>query len=117
MKTTKAVLCLLSLFVLGGQAGAAKYRVERSYPQGGPKLGQETIIQFSLYRMGEPNPLKSGDLDIEHEKLIHMMLIDSGFREYRHEHPQEVTPGVWQVPVTLKTAGDYRFYLQFLPDG
>ncbi len=109
---------LLSVFLgLSHGAHAARYRVERSYPQGGPFLGKETTIEFKLFRGSETTPLTAKDLLIEHEKSIHMMAVDSGFQEYLHVHPAEVSMGVWQVPVSINTAGAFRFYLQFLPDG
>lgn len=115
MKPIYFVLAL-SLFGLGGELQAAKYRIEHSYPHGGPYLGKETKIQFQLFRGTETTPLKATDLQVEHEKLIHLMTIDSGFQEYLHEHPEEVSPGVWEVPVVIRTAGNYRFFLQFLPE-
>ena len=116
MKPICKVLWVLCLFGLGTELHAAKYRVERSYPHGGPFLGKETIIQFQLFRGTETTPLKATDLQVEHDKLIHMMTIDSGFQQYLHEHPVEVSSGVWEVPVNIKTAGAYRFYLQLLPE-
>jgi len=110
------LLIVLGLLALGTEVHAAKYRIERSYPHGGPYLGKKTIIQFSLFRGTETTPLRASDLQIEHEKLIHLMTIDSGFQEYLHEHPEEVASGIWEVPVLIRTAGDYRFYLQFLPE-
>lgn len=113
----KRLLSLSTLLLLGAACGAQAltYRVERSYPLGAPKVGGKTVIQFSLYRSSDPAPLTAADLDLEHEKLIHLMAIDSGFVEYMHEHPEEVSPGVWQLPVFIKTPGDYRFFLQFHP--
>ncbi len=106
-----------AMFLIGLNASAASYHMVHSYPQGGPKLGDTTVIEFQLFRGTDTTPLTAADLLVEHEKLIHMMCVDSGFQQYRHEHPAEISPGVWQVPVVLDTAGNYRFFLQFLPDG
>lgn len=107
----------LAFFLFAVLAQAAVYRVEHSFPQTTPKVGQKTILQFSLFRANNKTPLTSADLDLEHEKLIHLMSIDSGFQNYLHEHPVEVSPGVWQLPLTLNIAGNYRFFLQFRPTG
>ncbi len=116
MKLIYQISFLVCLVGLGAELQAAKYRVAQSYPHGGPFLGKTTTIQFSLYRGTDPAPLKAAELQVSHEKLIHMMMIDSGFQEYHHEHPEEVSPGLWEVAVNLNIAGDYRFYLQFLPE-
>lgn len=116
MKLIYQISVLICLVGLGTELQAAKYRVSQSYPHGGPFIGKKTIIQFSLYRGTETTPLEAKELQLSHEKLIHMMTIDSGFQEYHHEHPEEVSPGVWELPILLTTPGSYRFYLQFLPE-
>ena len=117
LRTGYAFLFSVSLLSLSSGALAATYRIERSYPEGGPKLGKETIIEFKIFRGKLTTPLTAKDLLVEHEKLIHMMTVDSGFQKYLHEHPVEVSSGVWRVPVLINTPGAYRFFLQFLPDG
>lgn len=109
---------IFGLVFLGFQvtAFAAKYRVEHSFPLGAPKLGQDTVIHFSLFRGSDTVPLTAEQMQVEHEKLIHMMVVDTGFQEYLHVHPEEVSKGVWEISILLKSPGDYRTYLQFLPE-
>ncbi len=116
MKSFYSRFLLVALFTVAIEGHGAKYRVERSYPNGGPSVGKQTTIRFSLYRGTETTPLKAEELQVEHEKLIHMMTVDSGFQQFLHEHPAEVLPGVWEVPVLITTAGNYRFFLQMLPE-
>lgn len=110
-----SVLFIALFAVLGFRANAATYKVKHSYPEGGPVVGKKTLLQFSLFRGSSPTPLTAADLQLEHEKLIHLMTIDSGFLEYHHEHPEEVSPGVWQLPIVIKTPGNYRVFMQMLP--
>ncbi len=114
MKVVFAFL-FLALLLVGSEVRAATYRVKRAYPHGGPKAGLENVVQFSLYRGNSEVPLTGLDLKQEHEKLIHLMTLNSGHNGYLHEHPQETSPGVWQVTLKVGIAGDYRVWLQFLP--
>ncbi len=116
MKSLYRLGFILCFFGFQLTALAAKYRVEHTFPQGGPKLGQNTVIHFSIFRGSDTVPLSAAQMQIEHEKLIHMMVIDTGFQEYLHVHPEEVSLGVWEISILLKTPGDYRTYLQFLPE-
>lgn len=116
MKKLNALAMAVVLgLTLGTYSSAATYKITHSYPQGGPYVGKETLLQFSLFRGTDTTPLTSADLQVEHEKLIHLMTVDSGFIEYQHQHPVETSPGIWQLPITIKVAGDYRFFVQMLP--
>ncbi len=116
MKFSSSVVFAFTL-LCAVQSYAATYRVVRSYPLGKPKAGLENLLRFSLYRGASTTALTSSDLQIEHEKLIHLMALDSGFSGYHHEHPAEVSPGVWEVSMKINVAGKYRIWMQFLPEG
>lgn len=104
-----------SLALLTGVAQAATYKVVPTFPDG-VKVGAPTSLRFSLYRGNSNEPLTAKDLTLEHERLIHLLALDSGFLQYHHEHPAEVSPGVWEVKLPITVAGGYRIWLQFLPE-
>ena len=61
------------MFFFGAAAGSfgAKYRVERSYPLGGPNVGKETIIELKFFR-GSDTDRKSTRLNSSHGTLSRM---------------------------------------------
>lgn len=96
-------------------AFAAVYRIEPSFPGGTPRPGEEGILQFSIYRDAAVAAVTAEELRVEHEKKIHLFMLDSGFQEFLHVHPEELSPGVWQVPFRINTAGEYRVWVEFKP--
>ena len=97
-------------------AMGATYRIKASFPKG-VHVGKPSILQFSLYRGTSTEPLPKEELKLEHEKLIHLLALDAGFEQYHHEHPEEVSKGVWEVPINVTIPGNFRFWAQFKPDG
>ena len=99
--------------VLSNLSLAAGYRMEAAFHPESPEPGKIVTLRFSLFADGSTSPLKSGDLELEHERRIHLLVLDAGFLQYRHEHPEEVSPGVWEQRFQVDKAGDYRFWAQF----
>jgi hypothetical protein len=107
----------LSLFLLNCvciYSFSATYRVEHKYPKG-IQVGKPTEVEFSIFQGTSKTPLAASELDLEHEKLIHFLGVDSGFTQYLHEHPAESSKGVWRVILNVNNSGNYRFWLQFKP--
>lgn len=112
----RSLIAFTTAMLIDAVAFGASYRVVPTFV-GGPRLGERSLLEFQLFRGRSDVPLTSADLQLEHEKRIHLFTLDSGFQEYRHEHPEEVRAGVWQVPFTVSIAGAYRFWIQILPVG
>jgi hypothetical protein len=108
---------ILSVFLcacVGAISLGATYRVGHKYPKG-INIGKPTEVEFSIFQGASKTPMAADELDIEHEKLIHFLGVDSGFKQYIHEHPSESSKGVWKVSLNINTSGNYTFWLQFKP--
>lgn len=92
MTVPRGIGAVLGFLFLSSVVSAATYRVEPSFPEG-IKPGNP-LVRFSIYRDDSTAPLTASSLAFEHERLIHLLTVDSGFLRYRHEHPVEVSPGV-----------------------
>lgn len=56
------------------------------------------------------------DLLVTHTKLLHLMVVDPGLRDYQHLHPTPgSSPGEWTVEFTPRRAGRYRVFADFTP--
>jgi hypothetical protein len=58
------------------------------------------------------NPVS--DLEVNHEKLLHLIVVSTDLNEYHHLHPQTDEPGVFKVPHTLP-AGEYKAFVDIKP--
>ncbi|MFJ5757984.1 hypothetical protein ACIQAA_02290 [Neobacillus sp. NPDC093182] len=62
----------------------------------------------------EGNPVS--DLEVNHEKLMHLIVVSTDLKEYQHLHPQTNEPGVFRVPHSL-AAGEYKAFVDIKPTG
>lgn len=53
------------------------------------------------------------DMDIGHEKRMHLIVVSRDMAHYRHVHPELQPDGSWAVPLSLPEAGVYRAYADF----
>jgi hypothetical protein len=57
------------------------------------------------------------DYDVEHEKRMHVIVVRRDGRGFQHVHPRLGDDGVWRAPLTLREAGSYRVFADFVHDG
>lgn len=71
-----------------------------------------TSFVFSITRAGEP----VRGFDVEHEKLLHFILVRNDLDEFQHLHPEfEASTGRFTVPVTFAKSGTYALFTDFTP--
>ena len=54
------------------------------------------------------------DLDINHEKLLHLIIVDDHLEQYVHLHPDQIDVGVFQTTLDLQD-GSYLAYVDIKP--
>ena len=80
-----------------------------------PAVGRALRATLRL-RTFTGRPIAPEDLLVTHTKLLHLMVIDPGLRDYQHVHPAPGrTPGDWEVGFTPHRAGRYRVFADFTP--
>jgi hypothetical protein len=72
--------------------------------------GQFKIVLTDL--QGEPVE----ELEINHEKLLHLIIVDEHLDQYFHLHPEETEPGVYEVNHKLEQ-GVYKAFVDIKPKG
>lgn len=75
------------------------------------KAGEKVELSF-LIKNSKGETIE--DLQIVHEKLIHLLIVSEDLAEFYHEHP-EPTSGVFKVPFTFKNGGKFKIYADFTP--
>lgn len=54
------------------------------------------------------------DLEINHEKLVHLIVVDEHLEQYYHLHPEEIAPGKYMVPFEGAN-GSYKAFVDIKP--
>lgn len=95
--------------------GSALYHEESEVPAGAlvvnfrPEIsGQFATLNFLV---NETN------LEIEHERLMHVIAVRDDLGEFTHIHPVQSVPGVFTLPHTFTQPGRYKFWSQIKTDG
>jgi plastocyanin len=55
------------------------------------------------------------DLQIVHEKPMHLLIVSRDLAEFYHVHPEQSADGSYRVRHTFPNGGDYRLYADFTP--
>lgn len=55
------------------------------------------------------------DLDLSHEKPVHLIVVSSDLFEFDHIHPESQPDGSYRVTHTFPNGGDYKLYADFTP--
>lgn len=81
---------------------------------GQPAAGVPTTFRFRVVDAGYAPVTRFA---VEHEKLLHLVVVRRDGANFQHVHPELATDGTWSVPLTLPAAGGYRVFADFRPDG
>jgi hypothetical protein len=57
------------------------------------------------------------DMEMGHERLMHLIVASRDMAHYRHVHPDPQADGSWAARLTLPEAGVYRVYADFVRAG
>ncbi|MCA1031562.1 hypothetical protein LCL95_11055 [Bacillus timonensis] len=58
------------------------------------------------------NPVE--ELEVNHEKLLHLIIVDEHLDQYYHLHPEQIDVGVFQTDIQLKD-GTYKAFIDIKP--
>src|SRR5947208_6244323 len=75
---------------------------------GQPRVNQPVTLRFFIHQKPRNNPVDQ--LQIEHEKFIHVLGVREDLKEFFHLHPLKVSPGMWEVSHTFTEPGNYKIW-------
>ena len=55
------------------------------------------------------------DVELEHEKELHLIVVRADGQQFRHVHPEMDADGTWSIPWQWDAAGTYRVFADFVP--
>ena len=71
-------------------------------------VNQPLPLRFRVVQ--KPQEIPVDDLQIEHEKHIHVIGVRDDLGELIHLHPQRTSPGLWEIIHTFTNAGRYQIW-------
>ncbi len=71
-------------------------------------INQPATLRFFVNQ--KPSNWPENNLDIEHEKYMHVIGVGEDLRNFFHIHPVKVGPGMWVVTNTFTRSGNYRIW-------
>jgi plastocyanin len=78
------------------------------------KAGAETTLVFTVK---DAKGATVKNLQIVHEKPMHLLIVSSDLAEFEHVHPEPQADGSYQVKHKFPNGGNYRLYADFTPPG
>lgn len=66
-------------------------------------------------RQADHSPITG--FDVQHEKMMHMIVLSKDLSYFNHIHPQYVGDGRFEVSTAFPGGGDYKLFADFVPSG
>lgn len=79
-----------------------------------PKAGEPVQLTFFI-RNSKGELVKN--LQIVHEKKMHLLIVSEDLQEFYHIHPQQDSDGKLEVSHVFPYGGNYRIFADFTPEG
>lgn len=76
-------------------------------------IGQPGFLDLQLYDSLTGAP--PAQLQIMHEKLAHVFIVNQDLSDFQHVHPEVLRPGLLRLPVQFKAPGNHKLFIQFKP--
>jgi len=89
------------------------YNVE--FERGSFSVGNQTELKFIIKNSMTGESVS--DLEIMHEKIMHVVLLRRDSKYFDHIHPVQIQEGVFSVPYSFYAPGGYRIWIDFTVDG
>jgi len=82
---------------------------------GDAQVGQPVRFRFFVNQRPRGTPVDN--LQVEHEKLMHVIGLREDLNEFFHIHPSKVSPGMWEVEHTFSRGGIYKLWADLKEKG
>lgn len=85
-----------------------------TFENGGAKAEEVTELTINITgKNGEP----VNDFEINHEKLLHLIIVNHDLSFFNHIHPDYQGEGEFTIETTFPEGGEYKLFADFIPSG
>lgn len=88
--------------------------VRWTFPSVGLTAGEKVKAEVAVFDK-EGQPIES--FDINHEKLMHLIVVSEDLSYFDHVHPVYKENGKFDVELSFPSGGAYKLYADFIPSG
>lgn len=68
-----------------------------------------------VFLVKNPDGENYSDLEIIHEKPMHLFMVSRDLSQYFHEHPEKQSDGTYKLPFTFPNGGKFKIFIDFKP--
>lgn len=79
-----------------------------------PISGKQTNLEIFVKDL-DGKPIK--DFDLEHEKLMHLIVVSKDLSHFDHIHPEYKGDGKFIISPNFPSGGEYKLFADFVPKG
>ncbi|HKQ57252.1 MAG TPA: heavy metal-binding domain-containing protein, partial [Candidatus Eisenbacteria bacterium] len=101
-------VCGMDLQLVTSERYSVEVRPERAPVRAGRRV---TLV----FRIRDPAGFEVKDLEVVHEKLLHLMVVSDDLSEFDHVHPVRQADGRFTLVHTFRNGGRYTLYHDFTP--
>ncbi|OME73391.1 hypothetical protein BSK65_06330 [Paenibacillus odorifer] len=103
----------------GNHSAAAKpvledLNVSFTFPTGAAKANEETELTIQIT---DKDGKTINKYDINHEKLLHLIIVNHDLSFFNHIHPKFKGDGTFTVNTSFPAGGEYKVFADFIPTG
>lgn len=103
----------------GNHSAAAKpvledLNVSFTFPTGAAKANEETELTIQIT---DKDGKTVNKYDINHEKLLHLIIVNHDLSFFNHIHPEFKGDGTFTVNTSFPAGGEYKVFADFIPTG
>jgi len=105
-------VCGMRLHRLSGRSYVVAVEAVGADGAAAPKIeaGKEVTLRFKL---AAPDGGTVKDLEVVHEKLIHLLMVSADLAWFGHEHPEAAADGSFTLRTTFPHGGSYTLFHDF----
>lgn len=112
MKLILLIFSLVSLLFAGCIQQHEHYTADLKITPEKVESGKPVEMTFQVKN---PEGKNVSDLEIVHEKPMHLFMVSRDLSQYFHEHPEKQAGGTYKLPFTFPNGGKFKIYIDFKP--
>ncbi|MBO9609877.1 MAG: hypothetical protein J7639_28225 [Paenibacillaceae bacterium] len=98
----------------GGSHQRGAYQASFSFASGAAKASENTKLAIQVK---DANGKAVQDFEINHEKLMHLIIVNKDLSFFNHIHPEWDGKGTFTVDTSFPSGGEYKLFADFVPKG